>query len=90
MFNPMNVFRSLGSYLWCPILNHKFIVFQTRNLSLQVEQEIQRRSLIQTDYKNQSSELAKFKTKEKHLFGVRFVFVIKNISCLSTISVFDV
>ncbi|XP_052256843.1 rho-associated protein kinase 2-like [Dreissena polymorpha] len=42
---------------------------KSRNLSLQVEQEIQRRSLIQTDYKNQTAELAKFKSKEKHLHG---------------------
>lgn len=42
---------------------------KSRNLSLQVEQEIQRRSLMQSDYKNQSTEITKLKSKEKMLYS---------------------
>ena len=38
-----------------------------KNLSLQVEQEIQRRNLMQSDFKTQANELARFKTIEKQL-----------------------
>ncbi|XP_060563759.1 rho-associated protein kinase 2-like isoform X3 [Ruditapes philippinarum] len=40
---------------------------KSRNLSLQVEQEIQRRSLMHSDYKNQSADITKLKSKEKLL-----------------------
>ena len=47
-----------------------FAFFQSRNLALQVEQEIQRRTLMQADFKTQTVELTKMKTKEKHFIGV--------------------
>ncbi|WAR23085.1 ROCK2-like protein [Mya arenaria] len=50
-------------------INLQHEVEKSRNLSLQVEQEIQRRGLIQTDLKNQQTELAKYRSKEKHLHG---------------------
>ena len=40
---------------------------KVKNLSLQVEQEIQRRNLMQSDFKTQANELARFKTIEKQL-----------------------
>ncbi|XP_059146890.1 rho-associated protein kinase 1-like isoform X3 [Physella acuta] len=40
---------------------------KSKNLGLQVEQEVQRRNLMQSDYKNQTHELQKAKTKEKQL-----------------------
>ena len=46
--------------------------FQSRNLALQVEQEIQRRTLMQADFKTQTTELTKMKTKEKHLITVSY------------------
>lgn len=42
---------------------------KSRNLALQVEQEIQRRSLMQADFKNQSADLTKLKAKEKNLYS---------------------
>ncbi|CAC5419597.1 ROCK1 [Mytilus coruscus] len=40
---------------------------KSKNLSLQVEQEIQRRNLMQSDFKAQAVELARYKTIEKQL-----------------------
>ncbi|KAK3585004.1 hypothetical protein CHS0354_024918 [Potamilus streckersoni] len=40
---------------------------KSRNLSLQVEQEIQRRNLMQGDFKSQSQDLVKQKNREKQL-----------------------
>lgn len=46
-------------------------VAQSRGLALQVEQEVQRRNLMQGDIKNTSMDLNKAKSKEKQLAKVR-------------------
>ena len=46
-------------------------VVQSRGLALQVEQEVQRRNLMQGDIKNTSMDLNKAKSKEKQLAKVR-------------------
>lgn len=47
---------------------------KSKNFSLQVEQEIQRRNLMQGDFKSQSQELAKARMKEKQLAKVYFLY----------------
>lgn len=51
---------------------------KARNLSLQVEQEIQRRNLMQSDFKVQTNELTRCKTLEKQLN--KEIFDIKEAS----------
>lgn len=50
-----------------------FAIQQSRALTLQVEQENQRRNLMQSDIKNTSLELNRTKNKEKQLTKVPIV-----------------
>lgn len=55
-------------------------MFQVKNLNLQVEQEIQRRNLMQSDLKTQTQELNKAKAREKQYEKVSLFSYILIIS----------
>ena len=49
------------------ILSNIFLILQNRNLALQVEQEIQKRTLMQGDLKTHNQTISQLKTSEQRL-----------------------